>query len=301
MAWMIDDARIVSAAMMPAVREAAERGARLVGMWPLTDPKMLSNDARYGETLQVRVTRVMAAIMSGSDVAMADAEFIYEGADSIPGRPDVLVRALMSANDAYDAMSTYSQNGDIAVVMRGAAACGAEWDDDAVMAMSRAFDAIETIAHDPGPAQPRQAADVESISQRLGLVAVAFDGLLGVLDHSATSDGGPAFSVRGVAPLLPYVNELCERVAIGRVFVDVKDVESMVAARASADSEGGDDAVVRLFADCAGREWDRHRGDILWDPDEAERKAKEDDERRRREELNDRFSSSQGSQSAAES
>ncbi|UYJ09570.1 MAG: hypothetical protein OGM57_03285 [Bifidobacteriaceae bacterium] len=39
---------------------------------------------------------------------MPDAEFVYEGADEIPGRPQSIVDALLAANDAYDTMAGYS-------------------------------------------------------------------------------------------------------------------------------------------------------------------------------------------------
>ena len=51
MAWMIDDARIASAAMMPAVREAAERGGRPGGRGRVTDAEVLFDDDRSGGTL----------------------------------------------------------------------------------------------------------------------------------------------------------------------------------------------------------------------------------------------------------
>ena len=38
---------------------------------------------------------------------MPDAEFVYEGADEIPGRPQSIVDALLAANDAYDTMAGY--------------------------------------------------------------------------------------------------------------------------------------------------------------------------------------------------
>ncbi len=39
---------------------------------------------------------------------MPDAEFVYEGADEIPGRPQNIVDTLLAANDAYDTMADYS-------------------------------------------------------------------------------------------------------------------------------------------------------------------------------------------------
>lgn len=39
----------------------------------------MDNDAKYAENLQVRVTHAFARILTGQDVTMPDAEFVYEG------------------------------------------------------------------------------------------------------------------------------------------------------------------------------------------------------------------------------
>ena len=72
----------------------------------------MDNDTKYGENLQVRMTRMAARVMTGDDVTVPDAEFVYEGADEIPGRPQRIVDALLAANDAYDEMGGYSETGD---------------------------------------------------------------------------------------------------------------------------------------------------------------------------------------------
>ena len=101
----VDDDAIARVAAMPAVREAARTGARLIALWPLTDAKQMDNDAKYAENLQVRLTRMIARVVTGEDVTVPDAEFVYEGADESPGRPQAIVDALLAANDAYDMMA----------------------------------------------------------------------------------------------------------------------------------------------------------------------------------------------------
>ena len=103
----------------------------------------MDNDTKYGENLQVRMTRMAARVMTGDDVTVPDAEFVYEGADEIPGRPQRIVDALLAANDAYDEMGDYSETGDTRLIMRGAGQLGVDWDDDTVHAIAEALEAIE--------------------------------------------------------------------------------------------------------------------------------------------------------------
>lgn len=76
---------VAQIAALPAVRQAAQAGEELVGLWPLTGAAHMGNDAKYAENLQVRLSRTLAQVMTGEDVTMPDAEFVYEGAESIQG------------------------------------------------------------------------------------------------------------------------------------------------------------------------------------------------------------------------
>ena len=134
MAFQLDATAIAHVSMNPAVRDAAAVGTGLIELWPLTDAKQMDNDTKYGENLQVRMTRMAARVMTGDDVTVPDAEFVYEGADEIPGRPQRIVDALLAANDAYDEMGDYSETGDTRLIMRGAGQLGVDWDDDTVHA-----------------------------------------------------------------------------------------------------------------------------------------------------------------------
>ena len=148
MAFQLDATAIAHVSMNPAVRDAAAVGTGLIELWPLTDAKQMDNDTKYGENLQVRMTRMAARVMTGDDVTVPDAEFVYEGADEIPGRPQRIVDALLAANDAYDEMGDYSETGDTRLIMRGAGQLGVDWDDDTVHAIAEALEAIEQAIAD---------------------------------------------------------------------------------------------------------------------------------------------------------
>lgn len=289
MAFQLDATAIAHVSMNPAVRDAAAVGAGLIELWPLTDAKQMDNDTKYGENLQVRMTRMAARVMTGDDVTVPDAEFVYEGADEIPGRPQRIVDALLAANDAYDEMGDYSETGDTRLIMRGAGQLGVDWDDDTVHAIAEALEAIEQAIGAAGgaaagaaaPANAAPSADVEAIAQRFATVTVAADGLLRLIDLRKPS--------RAV-PVMFYVNELCERLSVPRLCFKAEQLSSLMTARSlTNDDEAALAETVKLFTMIAASEWKRHHDDVLWDAAEAKRLAKEEDERRNKEALAAKF------------
>lgn len=285
MAFQLDATAIAHVSMNPAVRDAAAVGAGLIELWPLTDAKQMDNDTKYGENLQVRMTRMAARVMTGDDVTVPDAEFVYEGADEIPGRPQRIVDALLAANDAYDEMGDYSETGDTRLIMRGAGQLGVDWDDDTVHAIAEALEAIEqaigAAAGAAAPANAAPSADVEAIAQRFATVTVAADGLLRLIDLRKPS--------RAV-PVMFYVNELCERLSVPRLCFKAEQLSSLMTARSlTNDDEAVLAETVKLFTMVAASEWKRHHDDVLWDAAEAKRLAKEEDERRNKEALAAKF------------
>lgn len=293
MAFQLDATAIAHVSMNPAVRDAAAVGAGLIELWPLADAKQMDNDTKYGENLQVRMTRMAARVMTGDDVTVPDAEFVYEGADEIPGRPQRIVDALLAANDAYDEMGDYSETGDTRLIMRGAGQLGVDWDDDTVHAIAEALEAIEqAIGAADGaadgaaggaaaPANAAPSADVEAIAQRFAAVTVAADGLLRLIDLRKPS--------RAV-PVMFYVNELCERLSVPRLCFKAEQLSSLMTARSlTNDDEAALAETVKLFTMVAASEWKRHHDDVLWDAAEAKRLAKEEDERRNKEALAAKF------------
>lgn len=289
MAFQLDATAIAHVSMNPAVRDAAAVGAGLIELWPLTDARQMDNDTKYGENLQVRMTRMAARVMTGDDVTVPDAEFVYEGADEIPGRPQRIVDALLAANDAYDEMGDYSETGDTRLIMRGAGQLGVDWDDDTVHAIAEALEAIEQAIGAAGgaaagaaaPANAAPSADVEAIAQRFATVTVAADGLLRLIDLRKPS--------RAV-PVMFYVNELCERLSVPRLCFKAEQLSSLMTARSlTNDDEAALAETVKLFTMVAASEWKRHHDDVLWDAAEAKRLAKEEDERRNKEALAAKF------------
>lgn len=293
MAFQLDATAIAHVSMNPAVRDAAAVGAGLIELWPLTDARQMDNDTKYGENLQVRMTRMAARVMTGDDVTVPDAEFVYEGADEIPGRPQRIVDALLAANDAYDEMGDYSETGDTRLIMRGAGQLGVDWDDDTVHAIAEALEAIEqaigaadgaaggAAAGAAAPANAAPSADVEAIAQRFAAVTVAADGLLRLIDLRKPS--------RAV-PVMFYVNELCERLSVPRLCFKAEQLSSLMTARSlTNDDEAVLAETVKLFTMVAASEWKRHHDDVLWDAAEAKRLAKEEDERRNKEALAAKF------------
>lgn len=292
MAFQLDATAIAHVSMNPAVRDAAAVGTGLIELWPLTDAKQMDNDTKYGENLQVRMTRMAARVMTGDDVTVPDAEFVYEGADEIPGRPQRIVDALLAANDAYDEMGDYSETGDTRLIMRGAGQLGVDWDDDTVHAIAEALEAIEQAigaadgaaggaAGAAAPANAAPSADVEAIAQRFATVTVAADGLLRLIDLRKPS--------RAV-PVMFYVNELCERLSVPRLCFKAEQLSSLMTARSlTNDDEAVLAETVKLFTMVAASEWKRHHDDVLWDAAEAKRLAKEEDERRNKEALAAKF------------
>ena len=293
MAFQLDATAIAHVSMNPAVRDAVAVGAGLIELWPLTDARQMDNDTKYGENLQVRMTRMAARVMTGDDVTVPDAEFVYEGADEIPCRPQRIVDALLAANDAYDEMGGYSETGDTRLIMRGAGQLGVDWDDDTVHAIAEALEAIEqatgaadgaaggAAAGAAAPANAAPSADVEAIAQRFATVTVAADGLLRLIDLRKPS--------RAV-PVMFYVNELCERLSVPRLCFKAEQLSSLMTARSlTNDDEAVLAETVKLFTMVAASEWKRHHDDVLWDAAEAKRLAKEEDERRNKEALAAKF------------
>ncbi|KAA8823029.1 hypothetical protein EMO92_10585 [Bifidobacterium reuteri] len=345
-------------AALPAVREAAETGARLIALWPLTKAMQMDNDAKYAENLQVRTTRAFARILTGADVTVPDAEFVYEGADEIPGRPQSIVDTLLAANDAYDTMLDYSETGNAALVFAAAEALGVEWDDGVQSEIRAAIDAVErhieadaveveaaegaAVAEGAGDAGAEDgaaagdaasagaagddssasdedgdrlagSADPAAVAHRFATALAVCDALLGVVAAhvpgvtvAAGADSAVADTAANTAtvlddatarrvaiqslPILLYVNELREQCAIPRICLTDSQLLELVKARAAAtDTADTLDATAALIAPLAGTEWAKHREDVLWDPAEAKKKAKEEDEKRNKEALAAKF------------
>ncbi|MCH9274801.1 hypothetical protein JS533_000635 [Bifidobacterium amazonense] len=310
MGFAINDDAVARVAALPGVRAAAEAGAQLIALWPLTDAKQMDNDAKYAENLQVRLTRTIARVATGEDVTVPDAEFVYEGADEIPGRPQEIVDALLAANDAYDTMVGYRDHRDPNVLFESTDAMGVTWSDATVDALRDALPQVERAvaadAADSGGAEAGAAATgdpadapaspelVDGLADRFAQALVICDGLFAVIDATLAAEPGSREAAVAKLPIILFVNELREQMAVPRLCLSDGQYQALLDARAAAAAAaaGGSDtldATAEAIALIAVNEWKRHYDDVTWDPDEAKRRAKEEDERKNKEALAAKF------------
>ena len=243
----------------------------------MTDAVRLRNDAKYAETLQVRITRVLARVMTGQDVTIPDAEYVYEGAEDIPGRPQELVDALLAANDAYEGMVGGAAQGQSDKLVQAAEVLGAGWNQEDVKA---ARDLVDCLAKEvtPGGEPLESSAEQAEVGRRLATSVIALDRLAAAVH----ADGD---QVVRILPILLYLNELNERMGIPRVFLTDEQVRGALAVISSKTIHDLADTLAPEVA----AEWNKHLDEVVWDPEEAKRQAKEDDERKSREALQAKF------------
>lgn len=282
---------IAQVTALPAVTEAAEAGSALISLWPLTEAMQMDNDAKYAENLQVRVTHAFARILTGQDVTMPDAEFVYEGADEIPGRPQSIVDTLLAANDAYDTMAGYSESGDVQLIFDAAEALGVDWDSHVEAAVRETVVSVEAQVEADAEAGGRLAASSEpaDVATRFATALAVCDALLSVVTGDGEHDGDAAAQAVKVLPILLYVNELREQCSIPRICLTDQQILELIDTRAKAAGADTLTATAEYIAPLAGAEWTKHRDDVLWNPDEAKKKAKEEDEKRNKEALAAKF------------
>lgn len=271
----LNETEIRCIAGLPQVREAARSAEDLIALWPLNSALQMDNDAKYTEDLQVRFTLAFARVLTGGDVTPADAEFVYEGADAIPGRPQAVVDALLAADEAYEVMEDYGRNGEIDLVAEAAQALGTNWSNDTVLAVNDAIAGAASCA--------ARMADVP-MAERFAAALAVCSALLGAA--SAGANDAREAAVRSL-PVLLYVNEWREKCSVPRICLTDEQILGLAQARWNAQDALG--ATVEFIAPLAAAEWRRHREDVLWDPDEAKQRAKAEDEERNKRELAAKF------------
>lgn len=285
---------IAQVAALPAVTEAAEAGSALISLWPLTEAMQMDNDAKYAENLQVRLTRAFARVLTGEDVTVPDAEFVYEGADEIPGRPQNIVDALLAANDAYDTMAGYCTSGDARLIVEAADVLGIDWDSATAESVREAVAAMEAQVEADAEADGRLATSAKpaDVAVRFATALAVCDALLGEVSGDAVTDGSAdsvANAAAKILPILLYVNELREQCSVPRICLTDEQILGLLNARAKAADADTLTATAEYIAPLAVAEWNKHREDVLWNPDEAKRQAKEEDEKRNKEALAAKF------------
>mgnify|MGYP000083659103 FL=1 len=271
----LNETEIRRIADLPEVREAARSAEELTALWPLGSALQMDNDAKYTEDLQVRFTLAFARVLTGMGVTPADAEFVYEGADAIPGRPQAIVDALLAADEAYEVMEDYARDRETDLVAEAAQALGAGWGNDTVLAVNDAIASATSYA--------AQVANAP-MAERFAAALAVCDALLGVVS-AGVGDAHEA-AVRSL-PVLLYVNEWREECAVPRICLTDEQILGLAEARWNASDTMG--ATVGFIAPLAAAEWRRHRENVLWDPDEAKQRAKAEDEERNKRELAAKF------------
>ena len=302
------------------LKNAAQSAANLTALWPLTEARHLDNDAKYAENLEVRSMRAIARILTNLDVTVPDAEFVYEGADEIPGRPQEIVDALLSAADAYDAMdSCYEPNYDEAE---------AEILENDVNNIETIFnklyshasvdtDAINSAADTLGVQGNWVAEDLQNAieyakkqsfeyresveSQKIILVLCILIKLV-----SKTSD------IKETLPIFLYINEVCECAGVPRMmfkdtqwrelvdYVRNSQVDCNESNESNESNENSISALINFAAPLLAAEWQKHREDVLWDPEVAKKLAKEEDDRKSREALAAKFAHVEGNKESTQ-
>lgn len=292
------------------LNNAAQSAANLTALWPLTEARHLDNDAKYAENLEVRSMRAIARMLTNLDVTVPDAEFVYEGADEIPGRPQEIVDALLSAADAYDAMdSCYEPNYDEAE---------AEILENDVNNIETIFnklyshasvdaDAINSAADMLGVQGNWVAEDLQNAieyakkqsfeyresveSQKIILVLCILIKLV-----AKTSD------IQETLPIFLYINEVCECAGVPRMMFKDAQWRELVDCVRKNDTVGSSDmsALIAFAAPLLISEWQKHREDVLWDPEVAKKLAKEEDDRKSREALAAKFAHVEGNKESTQ-
>ena len=269
MTFVVKDTDIARVALVQTIREAAEAGVQLLELWPLQTALQLENDAKYTENLQVRITREIARMLTGEDVTIADAEFVYEGATSIPGRPQTIVDASLAANEAYERIAQYSQTADTQLVMAAAGDLGVDWSDDRIKAVAEAVETISAYLTPDGKAL-NAVASVEAVSQRLASSLVALCAMIQLLDCSDEEHYSRSL------PCVLFLNELNERLGLPQVFISAEQLREFLRVLGDAKQQAVEGA--QYLAPLIASEWKQHRADVLWDPHEAKKHAKAEDE-----------------------
>lgn len=303
------------------LKNAAQSAANLTALWPLIEARHLDNDAKYAENLEVRSMRAIARMLTNLDVTVPDAEFVYEGADEIPGRPQEIVDALLAAADAYDEMdSCYEPNYDEAEAeilendvnnnvnnietIFNKLASHSSADADAINSAADTLGVqgnwvAEDLQNAIEYAKKQSSEYMESVeSQKIILVLCILIKLV-----SKTSD------IKETLPIFLYINEVCECAGVPRMmFKDTQWCElvdyvrnSQVDCNESNESnENSISALINFASPLLAAEWQKHREDVLWDPEVAKKLAKEEDDRKSREALAAKFAHVEGNKESTQ-
>lgn len=309
---MGDSVEKLDSQALSLLESAAKSAADLTKLWPLSEARHLDNDAKYAENLEVRAIRTIARIITDLDVTVPDAEFVYEGADEIPGRPQEIVDALLAAANAYDDMDLcyepdYSEaqeelennTNDVSAIF---SKLESNLSND-VNAINGAADSLSVAGN--------WSVDSLQDAFRCAKQECDFCGLNSVESQKITailfilkSLIEKTSNIYETLPIFLYINEVCECAGVPRMMFKDNQwrelVDCVKSGKASENSENSMSTLLEIAAPLLECEWLKHKEDVLWDPEEAKKLAKEEDDRKSREALAAKFAHVEGNKESTQ-
>lgn len=312
---MGDSVEKLDSKALSLLESAAKSAADLIKLWPLSEARHLDNDAKYAENLEVRAIRTIARIITDLDVTVPDAEFVYEGADEIPGRPQEIVDALLAAANAYDDMDLcyepdYSEaqeelennTNDVSAIF---SKLESNLSND-VNAINGAADSLNVAGNWSVDSLQDAFRCAKQECDFCGLNSVESQKITAILSILKSLIEKTS-NIYETLPIFLYINEVCECAGVPRMmFKDnqwrelVDCVKSGKASENGENSENSMSTLLEIAAPLLESEWLKHKEDVLWDPEEAKKLAKEEDDRKSREALAAKFAHVEGNKESTQ-
>ncbi|MFU0517729.1 hypothetical protein ACMZ70_05150 [Gardnerella vaginalis] len=317
---MGDSVEKLDSQALDLLKAASIAAADLTKLWPLSEARHLDNDAKYAENLEVRAIRTIARIITDLDVTVPDAEFVYEGADEIPGRPQEIVDALLVAANAYDDMDLcyepdYSEaqeelennKNDVSAIF---SKLESNLSND-VNAINGAADSlsvagnwsVDSLQDAFRCAKQECEQSYEQECDFCGLNSVESQKITAIL-FILKSLIEKTSNIYETLPIFLYINEVCECAGVPRMMFKDNQwrelVDRVKSGKASENGENSMSTLLEIAAPLLEREWLKHKEDVLWDPEEAKKLAKEEDDRKSREALAAKFAHVEGNKESTQ-
>lgn len=309
---MGDSVEKLDSKALSLLESAAKSAADLTKLWPLSEARHLDNDAKYAENLEVRAIRAIARIVTDLDVTVPDAEFVYEGADEIPGRPQEIVDALLAAATAYDDMDLcydpdYSEaqeelennTNDVSAIFNK---LESNLSND-VNAINGAADSLSVAGNWSVDSLQDAFRCAKQECDFCGLNSVESQKITAILSILKSLIEKTS-NIYETLPIFLYINEVCECAGIPRMMFKDNQwrelVDCVKSGKASENGENSMSTLLEIAAPLLEREWLKHKEDVLWDPEEAKKLAKEEDDRKSREALAAKFAHVEGNKESTQ-
>lgn len=309
---MGDSVEKLDSQALSLLESAAKSAADLTKLWPLSEARHLDNDAKYAENLEVRAIRTIARIITDLDVTVPDAEFVYEGADEIPGRPQEIVDSLLAAANAYDDMDLcyepdYSEaqeelennTNDVSAIFNK---LESNLSND-VNAINGAADSLNVAGNWSVDSLQDAFRCAKQECDFCGLNSVESQKITAILSILKSLIEKTS-NIYETLPIFLYINEVCECAGVPRMMFKDNQwselVDRVKSCKASENGENSMSTLLEIAAPLLEREWLKHKEDVLWDPEEAKKLAKEEDDRKSREALAAKFAHVEGNKESTQ-